>query len=379
MSKWFTTQRISAVLGLLMVITVAVGMILPGVQATIDSRQSATVSTLATPTVALVTFPTPAPGTPVVDMAGVYTHPNAVFQLLQPQGWSPMPELQDTVASVSMVNSPLYSVIHAYAQKYTFAQDASTLDAAYDANTLAASWAEYDSWQQTARDQVEGRLVIDFTLTLGGQTYLARQLAWASPDDNIWALVLRLVVPGNNPALLERLQSLLVPSLRLLSDSLSAPLNWPAYLDGVWNLVLKYPESWSVTDGGPGRTATLSDPDGQIVLTLSSEAESVIADADAARAWIERVRPGAEILDVQPVERAYGAGFAVAYLYSDSDGEPRSGLAILLNGPGDRLATAILRLNEGHLNLLDPAVSAAYPEALQAMQTFALLPGTGTE
>jgi len=334
---------------------------------------------LATPTVVLVTFPTPAPGTPVVDMAGIYTHPNAVFQLLQPQGWSPLSELQDTIASVSMVNSALYSVIHVYAQKYTFAQDASTLDAAYDANTLAASWTEYDSWQQTARDQVDGHLVIDFTLTLSGQTYLARQLAWASPDDNTWALVLRLVVPGNNPALLERLQSLLLPSIELLPDSLLAPLNWPAYIDGVWGFVLKYPESWRLADGGPGRTATLTDSSGQITVTLNGEADTIIEDVDAARAWLERVRPGAEIIDAQPVERANGAGFGVSYLYSDADGEQRSGLAILLNGPGDRLATATLRLNEGHLNLLDPTVSAAYREALQAMQTFAVLPGTGEE
>ncbi len=186
-------------------------------------------------------------------------------------------------------------------------------------------------------------------------------------------------MPGNNPALLERLQSLLVPSIRLLPDSLAAPLSWPAYIDGVWNFVLKYPEGWSVVDGGPGRTATLADPGGQVALTLNSEADSVIADAEAARAWVERVRPGAEILDVQPVVRTHGAGFGVSYLYSDADGEPRSGLTILLNGLGDRLATATLRLNEGRLNLLDSAVSAAYQEALQAVQTFALLPETGQE
>lgn len=370
MSRRFPLQNVLAVLGLVLVIgSLVLTTVLPGV----GNGSSQPVPATLPPDEQAVVFPTPAPGTPVVGTAGLYLHPTGTFTVLQPQGWTPTPTTQEGVASVSMVNGALYSVVHPYIQHYDVAQNVASLDAQTDAQALAASWSAYDAWQETAREVVDDRLVIDFELTLTGNTYLARHITWVEPDHPNWALVLRLVAPGNNPALLDRLQALVMPSFRLLPDALGVPLGWPAYIDRAWGYVIKYPETWALVDGGSGSTATLSGAEGLLTLTLSSEAEAQVADADAARAWVQRLRAEATILDVQPVARTFGSGYRVAYTFPDADGQEQSGLAVLLNGEG-RLFSASVRLDQPGVNLADDGAEDDWAEARRALATFAPLP-----
>jgi len=271
-----------------------------------------------------VVFPTPAPGTPVVDSAGVYVHPAAVFYLWQPQGWLPTPYTDDNIVSVSLVNGVLFSVVHAYMQRYDFGQDIASLDALNDAAALASSWSSYDNWRETGRQAREDRLIIDFELGLSGNVYLARQVSWPAPADNTWAMILRLVVPGNNPALLEGLAESIIPFYGLLPDSLAAPLTWSGYVDQDGGFSFKYPVGWTIVDGGPGRTATLTDGD-RITLTLETRPGLALADSDAAADWVSAVQPGAQVMDVTPVERANGAGYRVAYTFADAAGRADRG------------------------------------------------------
>ncbi len=374
MSKRFSLQNMLAVAGLVLIIgSMLLSTILPGLGVG-TSNQPAPQATAAQPTLAAITFPTPDPDGPQVEAAGTYVHPSAVFFVMQPQGWTPSPTTQSTVASVSMVNGALYSVVHAYVQQYDSSQSLVTLDGAASPQELAASWAEYETWQETSRVIVDDRLIIDFELSLAGNTYLARHITWVEPPDTTWALVLRLVVPGNNPALLDALQDTIIPSYHLLPDSLGVPLIWPAYIDGVWGYSIKYPETWALVDGGPGRTVTLSDGSDVATLTLSAEENTAVADADAAREWVAAYRDGADISGVEAVTRAFGDGFRVAYTFTDADGEENSGLAVLINAPDGRLLTANLRLLGTQLDLLDEEASAAQLEALQVLGTFAPLP-----
>jgi hypothetical protein len=110
---------------------------------------------------------------------------------------------------------------------------------------------------------------------------------------------------------------------------------------------------------------------------LRVEADEAVVEAEsAARTWIEAAYSGATILSVQPVERDGNSGFSVAYSYADPDGEPISGLAVLLNGPDDRLHVANLRFpaSSVDLNNLGDAPEEPYASLAQAMGTFTLMP-----
>lgn len=325
----------------------------------------------ATPTTFV--FPTPLPGGPVVTAAGIYVHPSAAFYVWQPQGWLPSPYTDETIASVSLVNSQLFSVVHAFTRHYDFNQSVASLDALNDPTELASAWSSYDNWLETDRQALEDRLVIDFELELRGDTYLAREVTWPAPVDTTWVMILRVVVPGNNPLLLERLTEAIIPFYDLLPDSLAGPLTWNGYVDQAGGFSLKYPVGWSIVDGGPGRTATLSDED-RITLTLEVWPDTSLADAEAAADWVSTDQPGAQVVAVAPVERVYGAGYSVAYTFADADGAGHSGLAVLLARTADRLLVADLHLDAADVNLLADDTAEEWADARLALQTFAPLP-----
>ncbi len=324
----------------------------------------------AEPTLAPVTFPTPDPSGPMVAVASIHIHPSAVFYVAHPQGFSATPTTQHNIASVSLVDPQRYSVVHAYVQQYDAPQSVSDLDAENTPGVSAASWSEYDNWVETGRGIRDDRLVIDFELTLGQNTYLARHITWPAAEEPTWVYILRLVVPGNYTALLDELEARIIPSYHLLPDSLSVPLAWPAVVDPTSGYTIRYPDTWQYIDGGWGRITTLSGS--EATLTLSGSDEQITEEM-AAQEWVMAARPGAEVLAVNAIERAYGAGFAVAYGFADADGEPHSGLALLLNGADRRLVSASLRLPAGGVNLLEDT-DEAYTEVRSMLGTFAVLP-----
>lgn len=372
--KWNAQQMFLGIIGVVLVASMLIALFAPGL-ATSNTSNTSTQPTeydtsLLTPQA--VVFPTPVPGTPEVALAGTFVHPTGMMAVLRPQAWAASTSNTATVVSVSMVNSTAYSVLHAYLQQYDYALDAATLDALTDAAALADSWSEYDGWTETNRAQVDDRLVIDFELALLSNTYLARQISWAGPGDlNTWAVVLRLVVPGNNPALLERLEALVLPSVQVLPDAFAAPISWPTHLDSEWGFTLRYPPGWELADGGSGRPTTLIREG--YTLSLNVQDGTTLADEDAARAWLEAERAGADVLAVEPVTRAFGEGYALAYTYPDADGALQSGLAVLVNG-ADRLYTASLLLGEGETNLLAEGARESDPDLWTMLDTFAPLP-----
>jgi hypothetical protein len=69
------------------------------------------------------------------------------------------------------------------------------------------------------------------------------------------------------------------------------------------------------------------------------------------------------------------SGFAVSYQFSDLDGNPLSGLAVLLNG-ADKLHVADLRFPGSgiDLNNLGDTPDTLYSSYAQVMDTFQLVP-----
>ncbi|MBN2471828.1 MAG: hypothetical protein JXN59_13990 [Anaerolineae bacterium] len=362
--------KISAVVGLFMIIaSMLLTTILPGGSPR-QSQPTTAPQMLQEPTIPPVIFPTPNPGGPDLIIGTMAAHPSGTFVIAQPQGFTPATSANDTIHSMGLVDTARYSVIHAYIQTLAEPQDVASLDRYNSPETLAATWSEYGNWVETDRRVTNDRLIIDFTLSLDNNYYLARQVTWAVEEAPTLVVVVRLVVPDNNPALLAALEDLIIPSYHLLPGAATVPLSWGGAVDTVGGYVMRFPPEWTRVDAAAGRIATLTGPDDE-TLTLNSETGHVTSAEDAAT-WVMENRSGAEILASEPVSRADGEGFAVAYAFATADGEPQSGLALLLNGPSERLVNANLRLDRPDVNLLDARADHAALWAV--LDTFSPLP-----
>ena len=365
--------RIAAVAALVMIIgSMLLSTVAPNLRTPNVAQPQEPISMDTTPTPTAVTFPTPDPAGPHLTATGIYVHPSGTFQLMQPQGWLAAPTSTETIASVSLVNNGLLSVVHAYIQAYTYPQEVTALDAENSAEQLASSWSAYDAWRETHRTVGEDRLTIDFELDLSGNTYLARHITWGSDLDPNLAIVLRIVVPDNNPALLDALAEAIIPSYQLIPTALSVPLSWQGYVDQTLGFELRLAPGWQLVDGAPGSTATFSAEG--MTLTLGREADTPLDGEDAARAWVEASRTDAEVVAVEPLERAGSSGFSVAYRFPNADGAPQSGLALLLPAEDGSLWSANLHIDTGGVNLLAEDPDPHYSLVAQMLGTFAPLP-----
>lgn len=373
--KAFSGGRLAAMLGLLMVLTVIISMVLTTVLPAGVSRAPEVpeqTNYLEDPTPGAVVFPTPDPDGPGLVQAILAIHPAGTFTIAQPQGFTPSSSTSELVHSYSMVDTGRYAVVHAYLQAFAGPQNLDTLDIYNSEGTLAATWAEYDSWAETGREQAGGRLVLDFTLTLGENTYLARELTWPVPENPAIVQVLRFVVPDNYLALLGELELMIIPSYDAIPEALTAPLDWPGIASKTGGYTLRYAPDWTLVEAASGSTTTLTTSDDN-TLTLSSEAGQ-IASEDDARTWAENSRTDVTVLAAEPVSRTYGEGFVVAYTFATADGEPQSGLSVLVNGEDNQIKTATLRLNDADVNLLDGDTRAANATLWQVLDTFGPLP-----
>ena len=367
-------SKVAAIIGLVLVLTVIVSMLLTTFLPGGVTRPPATplqTNFFQDPTPGPVTFPTPDPAGSGLTQAGLAVHPAGTFVIAQPQGFSPSSSASELIHSYSMVDVARYAVIHAYLQAFVGPQDLNTLDIFNSPGTLASTWSEYDNWTETGRDQAGDRLVIDFTLALGESNYLAREITWPVPENPSVVQVLRFVVPDNNLALLADLEALIIPSYKPLPAALSVPLEWPGLANPAGGYALRYAPDWALVEGPSGSTIALTLPGG--TLTLSQEAAPITSEAEA-RAWAEASRADAEVLAVEPVTRGASAGYAVAYRFSTADGEPQSGLVLLMDGPDEGSVAATLRLDDGAANLLAEDGREAYADLWQVLDTFTPLP-----
>jgi hypothetical protein len=235
---------------------------------------------------------------------------------------------------------------------------------------LASSWSRYNTWKETgARRRENDRLLMDFELTLNKQTFVARQVAWT---DGEWIYSVRVVTPENATDellyVLDKTASTLTPN----KEFATTPFDWKAYFDAQDSHIIRFPSNWVLADSAPGKPTSITSGD-EIALRVET-ASGAINDEDAARAWVEDVRPGASILSVEPVTRDDGNGFSVAYAFKNIDGESQSGLAVLLNGAEDKLHIANIRFNGADVDLNTDAGKEAYGNLASVMSTFTVLP-----
>ncbi|MBZ0279329.1 MAG: hypothetical protein K8L97_01230 [Anaerolineae bacterium] len=369
-----SAKRATIILGIVMIVAIASSAILP--LFTQDVTDATPVPT---------TIPVPTFGPSITDFSGIrfdndYLHASGLFSVANPTGWTPGTETSNTTgAEITMNNTDILSVIQISLQVSAAPiQSMDELDAIYTSSALNQSWSNYRrdaqtglNYRETARTRDGNNLTMDFELkNQREQIFVARQIAWYDTD---WVYSVRVVTPENQIELLKYLVDNLKASYHANRIFAGTPIDWQAYFDQTNNFIIRYPTSWIVTDSAPGRPASIDGNTGS--LRVEAQPGVVIGDEAAARAWVEATRTGVTILSVQPATRGTLNGFSVAYTYNDVDGNPNSGLALLLNGTDNAVHVANLRLFKANVDLNVDTAQVENFEAYQILQTFNQLEG----
>lgn len=368
-----SAKRASIYLGVFMAIVLLAGTLLPLIR---QSESQILPDPTETP---LPTFPPPPSDLSTIRFDKAYLHPSGIFSIGQPDGWTASPPNKGpSIAQVNLINDSMLAVVDSYIEAVPVT--AAELSAHFTEQAIAASWSNFTTWQESSRSTDEnGRLTIDFSVTLTGRTYVARQVAWT---DGTWIYVVRVLVPENVTDLLRYLLDNFSQSLQPQLEFQGTSLDWDGYYDPTTSHIIRYPSTWTLTDSAPGRPASISSASGE-TLRVESRAGASVADEAAARAWVEGSASGVTVLSAVPVTRELGQGFSVAYSTTSVDGGKTSGLAVLLNGPDGTLHIANLQFPAADVdlnNLGTPAAEAtAEPAAVgneehaqlaQVMSTF---------
>jgi len=362
-----STKTATIIVGVIMLVAIVSSAIVPALNASRNQTNQTSPTDVPIPT-----FPPPIANLNNIAFDQTYLHPSGLFTVAQPAGWDQVQPLTNTdTARVTMTNTNALSVIEVSVVKPGApVTNLDELDARYTTEYLRQSWSRYRDERETARKRDGDRLIIDFEMTLQQATYVARQVSWTDGD---WIYEVRVVVPENAVDTLVYVLDNLIPTLHPNKQFASTPLDWAAYFDSQANDIIRYPSNWTLGDSAPGRLASITF-ENSIALRLQTEADTTVADEDAARAWVEANRSGATILSVQPVTRGEASGYSVAYSFTDIDGEGHSGLAVLLNGADNRVYSANLRFQGADVDLNAAEVAEQYATFKQVMDTFMVLP-----
>lgn len=370
------TTLLGALLGGIIIFTFVVSLFAnPGTTTTVVPT-----SALSTPRPTSIIVPTP-DANPNLEGQLPHIHSSGLFQTFLPRGseWSiednPFDQEGDRLDTVIQSTSRLV-VLHTYVLPGTEYESLQSLsDNFLNEAYYAAEWSNYGSWEETGREVTDASVTVDFDLGADGVSYIARDISRLEGDT---LYVARVVVPANNPALLDLLTVDVQATFFSYEQLQAVPRAWPAYIDQQLGFVLKYPADWQIVAGAPGRPATLRSGSGQPEATIRLEAHAgaPLASADEAEAWVAALDETITVQGSTALEHPTGTGYEVAYESRDAAGDRHSGLVVLLNDAAGSLFVANLQLNAGGLNLIDAeSLDAAQLEARSAvLDGFMVLP-----
>jgi hypothetical protein len=354
-----TARRASIILGFFMAFVLVAGAIIP----LFTNNQPQTLPQDNTPPtqVPIPTFPPPPTNFDAISFERAYLHPTGIFAIAHPEGWNASePNKGAAIAQVNLINNTTSTVVDTYVQDVGFITP-EQLSTHFSAEAIGASWARFERWTETDRsfNPETGRLRIDFNVTSNRQQFVARQQAWT---DGRWIYVVRVLAPANATDFLRFLLDRFTNSLQPFTQFTGTPLDWTAYYDTATSHIIRYPSGWTLTDSAPGAPASITSAEG-VQLRVQAIADTTISDDAAATAFVEGLRPGAQVTSTAPTQRAGLNGFTVAYRFTTIDGEVQSGYAVLLNGADGQLHLADLRLPEANVDLNAVSMVSAQPSA----------------
>ncbi len=340
-----------------------------------------------------VTFPqVPLGGTPLIADR-TYFHPTGLFSVPHFRDFELAPdgeELVDPVAvggtskisraGATFIDGPAYSVLHVFIENNpdNGVKSIADLDKLYDAENLKAAWSNFtEGYREVGRKTVDGRYTVDFELGLNGNIYLARQITRV--QENGWLQVTRLVVPNNNPDLLNNLEKAVWSGFNFYPKLLANPISWGAITDTSAGYQIRFPATWKRSSDFGGQyvvTGTLGDI--YTSLTTRNEPGKKINSEDEARAWVKTFRPSSTIYTAKTEPREGNANvYTVSFNDPDPDGNSRSGIVTLLNGKNG-LVSAYYLYTARNVDLLTaptvPAELATSRNTLQLLDIASLVP-----
>jgi hypothetical protein len=325
------------------------------------------------------TFPPPVTNFDTVSFAEYYLHPSGMYALPQPTGFAiSEPASQRGLAQVNMVNNAQLAVIDAFIEDAGLPPGTTLtvddLSGRFTPDVLAASWSRFQRYTETAR-RVEGDyLLIDFEVTLNRQIFIARQKVRTDGD---WIYVVRVLTPANAADYLRFLVDRMAESFVPFKQFAGMPFEWQSLYNPDSGVIIRYPDTWTITDNAINRSTSI-DGSANEALRVELRPGAAVADAAAAQAVILAERPNATLLTTEPVTRGDLSGFAVSYAYTNADGDPFSGYAVLLNTAAGDLNLANLRFPGDAIDLT--AIRAADVLAQrQAALTVAVPVGEATQ
>jgi hypothetical protein len=365
-------------------------LLLGGLGIGAQNSQTAVVSQTPGPgTAAPIVFPAvPEGGTPLVEdrtffhSTGLYSIPHFVGFELAPDGEERIdPATSNGTSKIArmgatFINSGVLGVLHAFIENNPdrVLNNTDDVNKLYDKAYLDSAWSNFTGgYKETGRRKTDKRVSIDVELYLNGNTYLGRQTAELQDG---WTKVTRLVAPDNNRALLDSLEAKVWAGFTFYSILLAEPVGWNAITDIGAGYILRYPGTWSKPTGNAGGPFIVTgDENGaSVTLTTRSEPGKAARTADEAKAWVRALRPQATILNTATENRGSASGtitgFTVSYNDPDADGNSRSAIVTLLNGPNGTLYSANYLLSSRDLDLLN---ASAVPPNLAASRNSLLL------
>lgn len=392
-NQHYSQNRALRILAVLFFVGVLVLATLPNVGITSTSTSTASF----TPASNQNPMPDVPAGGTVVNITRTYFHTSGLigvpklFEWDLPQGGGEENILPSDAAAfqragIMFINSNAQSVVHTFAERDpNFAPTSiADLDKHFTAAYLAQAWKDYTGgWRELGRRTEGDTHVIDFELKVdtpaqqgGGNltaTYLGRQIAKL---DNGWVMVIRLVAPPNNLELLNRLQAVVVPNFRLYLTALGSPTNWSSITDFALGYVVKFPPTWNLLEGSAGSPYTVVGKIGNETITMTTrvQAATTIQDEAAAQAWVVTAVPKATIVRASATGINGLQGFIVAYSDPDPDGNQRSAVTVLLNGPTNRVFVITQQYSARGLDLSDVNNVNLPPELRQSRESFFIVP-----
>jgi hypothetical protein len=299
---------------------------------------------------------------------------NGLFQAAVPTDWLVQRSDYDATiprARITFASSNRLSVVEMLVQfGVNYPSHQALSDNFLTSDYFSDAWADYDSSSETSRT-VGDTVTVDFDLKAFGVDFLGRQIAWLDGD---WLHMIRIIVPDNNPALLDELTRLEPPTFISFDDQRTGDFNYVAYEDHVQGFLLRHP-LWQIVSGTPGSPAIFDDPVSDTRLFVRSFEDTPLGSLEEAENYLtETYRPGSEVIASQVTTRQFGEGYMVSYRDVDNESNEISGMVVLLNDVAGKLHVADVRLNEAGIDLLSSEFGTTELRIRNILNTFMPLP-----
>lgn len=368
--KW--QQRITIFLGVFLSFGMVASVVLPLISTQMDLNQAQVQPTTApTPT-----QPAP-PDTSTINFDSTYLHPSGLFTVAIPSSYELTNEFNTTgEAQVTMEDTDALSVLEIRVIRPTADVSLETtqdLGAQFTRDWLQASWRGYSPWSEDARRVEDDKLIMDFSLESGGQTYVARQVAFT---DGTWIYTIRVVSPSNASSSMQYVLDNEVESFQTIERFVGSNLEWNGYFDDSVNHLIRFPGEWTVVDAGEGLPASVAGENAQ--MRVETVMGAIASEADA-EAYVSALRSNLTVLSTEAVEQFGNSGFRVAYSLQNVDGDSQSGVVLILNdGETAHIANVLLEdVADVDLNTVDVAseeTAQNLKDVRELLDTFSIFP-----